>query len=290
MNSNEMISVLKTKGSFPTSDDLFSPDDLLSLFNFQMKVDIVPLVLKLNEEYFLQPKEYSISLGSTYRIPTRAVGAKLRDLKVIDSSGNFTKLDRLFEEDRGSGKSGYYMLRNSIELTDNFTSGSLRVTYFAAPSTIVLTTACAQVQTIDTVNKQVVVTSTPSTFANGVVVDFVQNNNPYDLLGMDYPISSVSGTTLTFSDLPSGLDVGDWVCLAKQAPVPMIPDELHPVLIQSTLVTCLSSKKDKALEVEAQALAQYKLDAVNMLDPRVGNDSMKLRSGPLLNFFAMRRF
>lgn len=290
MNTTELVSTLKICGSFPTSNDLFSTSDFLALFNFQLKADITPMMLKLNEEYFLQYKDFTISQGSSYRIPTRAIGAKIRDLKMVDSAGNYTSIDRIFEEDRPAGLSGYYMLRNSVELSNDFTANTLRMKIFGRPSTLVETTACGQVTSINTGTFTVVVSSAPSTFATSTLVDFVQNSNPYDLLGMDYSIASVSGTTLTFSSLPDGLAVGDWVCLATEAPVPMIPDEVHPVLVQSALVRALSSKKDKALEVEAATLKQMKEDVINMLDPRVENNSVKFRSGKLLSYFSGRRF
>lgn len=286
MNTTELIDTLKIKGSFPTSNDLFSNSDYLNLFNHQLKVDIVPLLIRLNEEFFLQYVDFTIVQGSKYRIPKRAIGAKLRDLKAMDSQGNFTNLDRLFEEDRNTAKSGYYITRNSVELSKDFSSGTLRMSYFARPSTLVLPTSCAQVDSINTSLNQVVVTSAPSAFATNTVVDFVQNNNPYDLLGFDFSISSVSGTTLAFSSLPEGLEEGDWICLACESPVPMIPEELHPVLVQSALVSALSSKKDKALEVEMQVLMQNKQDAINMLEPRVENNSSKIRSGRLLSYFS----
>lgn len=285
MNTLELISTLKIKGSFPTSDDLFSTDDFLALFNHQMKVDIVPILIRLSEEFFLQYKDFTITQGSTYRIPHRAIGAKIRDLKMVDGSGNYTNINRLYEEDRNSGMSGYYMSRNSVELTPDFTANTLRMKYFARPSALVLPVDCAQVMSINTMTNSVIVTSTPITFANGTVVDIVQNNNPYDLLGMDYSLSSVSGTTLTFVSLPADLLVGDWICIANESPVAMIPEEMQPVLIQSCLVSCLSSKKDKALEVEMAMLEQNKRDAINMLEPRVENNSAKVRSGRLLGYF-----
>lgn len=290
MNTTELIAALKIHGSFPASNDLFSNADFISIFNHQLKIDITPLMLKLNEEYYLQSKDFTITQGSTYRIPRRAVGAKIRDLQQVDSSGNSKEIQRLFEEDRPMGKSGYYMLRNSVELSSDYSGDTLRMKYFARPSDLVLTSACGQITSINTGTFQVVVSSAPTTFAQDVEVDFVQNNNPYDLLGMDYAISGVSGTTLTFTSLPDDLAVGDWVCLATQSPVPMIPEELHPVLVQSALVKCLSSKKDKAYEIEAATLAQNKQDAINMLDPRVENNSIKFRSGALLNYFSTRRW
>jgi hypothetical protein len=290
MNTTELISAIKLHGSFPTSNDLFSSADFLSLFNHQMKVDLTPLMLKLNEEFFLQYKDFTIAAGSTYRIPRRAIGAKIRDLTMVDGNGNVTAIGRLFEEDRPKSLSGYYMLRNSVELTSDFTANTLRMKYLARPSELVATSACGQISSINTGTNQVVVTSAPSTFAVGVECDLVQNNNPYDLLAMDSALTNVSGTTLTFSSLPTDLDEGDWVCLAGQAPVPMLPEELHPVLIQSALCKALSSKKDKVFEQEMAILEKIKDDAINMLDPRVENNSVKIRSGSLMNYFGGKRF
>lgn len=291
MNTTELISAIKLHGSFPTSDDLFSNSDFLSLFNHQMKAEIVPMMMKLNEEYFIQYKDFTITAGSTYRIPTRAIGAQIRALLTVDSSGNYgVPLVRRFEEDRPSALSGYYMLRNSIELSSDYSSGTLRMKYFARPSTLVLTTSCGQITSINTATFTVVVSSAPSTFANGTVVDFVQNLNPHDLLGMDYAISTVSGTTLTFTSLPSDLAVGDWICIATESPVPMIPDEMEPVLIQSALCKTLSSKKDKAYDAEMKTLMRIKEDAINMLDPRVQNSGNKVKTGKLVGYFSSRRF
>lgn len=290
MNTTELISALKIHGSFPTSNDLFSTSDFLVLYNHQLKAVITPMMLKLNEEFFLQSKDFTIASGSTYRIPTRAVGAKIRDLQKVDSSGNISSINRLFEEDRPRSASGFYMLRNSVELSSDFTSGTLRMKYLARPNTLVATSASGQITSINTGTNQVVVSSAPSTFATNTVVDLVQNLNPYDLLAMDYVLSAVSGTTLTFSSLPDGLAVGDWVCIATESPVPMIPEELHPVLIQSALVKCLSSKKDKVYDQEMITLDRITMDAVNMLDPRVENNSTKFRAGALFNHFSQRRF
>ena len=289
MNTTELINALKIKGSFPTSDELFSYDDFLVLFNMQMKIDIVPIMLKLNEEYFLQTKDFTITQGATYRIPKRAVGTIIRDLKRVDSSGNYSDINRLYEEDRSSGKSGFYVKRNSVELSQDFTSDTLRMLIFARPNKLVLPAACAQITSIDTVLNQVVVSAVPATMAVSTLIDFVQNDNPYDLLNYDIAITSLSGTTLGFTLLPDDLAVGDWICLANESPVPLLPDELHPVLVQSALVTTLSSKKDKALDYESKDLAKQIENAITMLDPRVQNNSTKMRSGKMLDYFSARR-
>lgn len=288
MNTTELISALKIHGSFPTSDDLFSDSDFLVLFNHQMQAEIIPMMLKVNEEFFLQYKDFTITSGGLYRIPTRAIGTVIRDLKVIDGSSNETSLIRLFEEDRGSGVSGYYLNRNSVELSTDYSSNTLRMKYFARPGKLVLTTDCAQITDIS--GTTITVSSLPSTMTNGTVIDFVQNTNPYDLLEMDVAIATASGTTLTFASVPSGLAEDDWICIAGESPVPMVPEEMHPVLIQSALCKTLSSKKDKAYKDELETLVRVKEDAINMLDPRVQNNTNKVRSGKLLGYFSARRY
>lgn len=288
MNTTELISALKIKGSFPTSDDLFSNSDFLVLLNMQMKAEIMPLLLSLSEDYFLLSKDYTITQGSTYRLPERAIGSKLRDVTYVDASGSIGGLPRLFEEDRRSNKSGYYLVRNSIELSSEYNQNTLRIKYFARPNDLVLVTDCAKITSIDTLNNQVTCSSVPTTFTTGVLCDFIQHKNPYDLIDYDYSIVGIAGTTITFSTLPTDLVVGNYVTLSNEAPVPMVPEELHPILVQSALVSCLSSKKDKALEFEVQRLEEMKQTAITILDPRVENDSLKFRSGKLIDYFSSR--
>jgi len=288
MTTSEIIAALKIKGSFPTSNDLFSDADFLILLNMAKDVGIIPMLLRLNDEYLLATKDYTIAANTTYRIPTRIIS--IRDLKLVDGSGNVTDLDRNFEEDRASNRRGYYLIRNSIELSSDITGGTLRVKYFARSSKLVLPTSCGQVESINSVASSIVVTSAPATFINGVAIDMVQSKNPYDLLSMDQAISTVAGTTLTFASLPTDLAIGDWICIANEAPVLMAPEELHTVLVQEGLVMSLSSKKDKGYDDEKKTLMELKETVINMLDPRVNNSSVKMRSGKVHNYFTSGRY
>lgn len=285
MNTTELINSIKIKGQFPT-DNYFSNADYLVFLNEALKLDIAPLLIAANEEYFLEHKEYSITSGITkYRIPPRAIAAKLRDVKIKDASGNYANILRIFEEDREISRSGYYLKRNSIELSSDLliTGTTLVLSYFSAPSEIVLTSAAAQISSIDTGLSQVVVSSLPSTIITGSVIDWVQNDNPYDLLDFDISVAGVSGTTLTFASLPSGLLVGDWVCINRQSPIPLVPDDLHEVLVQSALVKALASKKDKAAEYEGSVLKEMKMTIINLVEPRVESNDMKFRGQGLLS-------
>lgn len=289
MNTSELQSALKIHGSWPTSDDLFSESDFLSLFNHQLLIEILPMMLQLNEEFFLMTQDFTITQGSKYRVPRRATGAMFRSLHYVDGSGNHSQITRLYEEDRHLNASGYFLQRNQVELTNDYTSGTLRMKFFARPSKLVPVDECAQITAIDTGTNTVTFASVPAAMVAGELCDFVQNNNPYDLLDYDEEIVSATSTTLVFASLPDELAVGDWVTLSCESCVPMVPEELHPVLIQSALVKTLSSKKDKQYDKELETLMRAKEDAINMLDPRVRDNSNKVRTGKLLGYFSRGR-
>lgn len=282
MTLEEIISEIQLKGSFP-DDSYFTTSEYTSIINGEVKNKIVPLLLKLAEDYLIESKEYTISAStSKYQLPTRAIGSKVRDVKVKDSSGNYMDLYRLFEEDRSSSRSGYYLKRNSIELSTDITSGTLVISYFVRPSNLVASGAYCTISSIDLGTNTVTVESLPSSFLVDVECDFVQANSPYDLLGFDYSITGINTLDITFSNLPDDLAEGDYLCLAKQSPVPQIPEETHQYLIQAALVKCLSSKKDKAVKYEASVLKEMEENLINLLDPRVESNDVKIRPQGML--------
>ncbi len=284
--SDELITGIKLAGGFPT-DNYFTDSEMLSLMNDSMQTVVIPLAMSLHEDYFLQDKDYTISTTNSYRLPARNIGNKLRDVKLY-ISGEYKNLNRLFEEDRSSKLSGYYITRNTLSLSPDITSGTLRVTYYLAPSTLILAASAAIVASIDSAT-QVTVTALPSTIAVNTVVDIVQGSGPYDLLALNSTVATVSGTTLTFSSLPDDLAVGDYICVAGQSPVPLIPETMQTYLAQATLVSCLASKKDKAVEWEYKQLELLEKSFTDMLDPRVDSNDIKIRGQGILSYIKGRK-
>lgn len=283
---DSIITEVKLAGGFPT-DNYFTDPEILSIMNGEFSSQVIPLVMKLNEDFFLQNKDYTIASTNSYRIPPRNIGNKLRDIKLVVNNTYFD-LNRLFEEDRSSNLSGYYIVRNSIELSSDITSGTLRMTYYLTPSELVLTTSCAKVLSIDSAT-QITVESLPSTIITGSLVDLVQANGPNDLLALNSSVVSASGTTLTFASLPTDLTIGDYVCVAGQSPIPLVPEIMEPMLVQATLVSCLGSKKDKAVDYESKGLDSMKKSLLEMLAPRVDSNDIKIRGQGILSYVRNRR-
>lgn len=293
ITTTELINSIKLKGSFPTANDLFSNADYLSILNDEMLNVIVPIIGRVNEEYFLTYKNHNVLANQeAYRIPKRAIASTLRDIQQISSNGSVSSLGRLFEEERTSltsGPSGYYIKSNQVLLSPipKSTSGNiLRLAYTRRPSRLVLPSTCSQITSIN--GNVVEVASVPSTMSNGTLIDFVQADGPNDVLDLDVAITGISGTTFNFDSVPTELSVGDYICLAGESPVPGIPEEMIPTLVQAALCVCLTSKKDKSSELEIQKLQQMKEALIQLMEPRVKSSDVVVKSSAILNAF--RRF
>lgn len=292
--TTDLITNIRTRGSFPVNDATFTSSSYLSILNDEMLNKIVPLLMRVNQEYFLAYKDHAVTAGkSSYRIPARAVGQTLRNVQFIDSTGNYIDLPKLVEEDKYSetqGRVGYYLKGNQVLLhpTPTNTSGTLRLAYMRRPQKLVLSSASAKINSIDTINNQVVVDSLPSTITTSTNIDFVQSDSPYDLLNTDIAVTGVSGTTLSFTTLPDDLAVGDYVNVAGEACVPCIPEDLVPFLVQAALCICLSSKKDKSINNEMNKLEEMRLNLIDLLSPRTKSDDVVVFHGGLVNSFIRR--
>lgn len=283
---DEIISNLKLKAGFP-DDNYFSDANLLSILNDEQKVKILPLLLKLKAGYYIKNKTYTITAGSTYRLPGRAAGSKVRDIKLLSGS-DYSDLNQLFEEDRQYKRRGYYINGNSIELSSDIISGTLVATYYLTPSKLILAASAAKVSTIVSAT-QVTVEALPSTFAVNGTVDFVQANQPCDMLSFESTITNIASTTLTFASLSSDLAVGDYICIAGQTPVPLMPEELHILLGQAALVTCLRSKKNKSAKEAKEDYDKILEDLTDMLAPRSDSNDVIMRGQGFLGYLRLRR-
>lgn len=293
--STELIASIKRRASIPTSQNLLQTADFLALINDEIQINLVPLILSVRESYFLADYDYDIeSAKSEYRIPTRAIGGKLADVQRIENGQaiSLPQLVREYEDSVSQGNDGFYLKGNQVVLspTPTATQFQLRLSFYQRPNTVVATADCAQVDSIDSGNNQVTVSSIPSSWTTGTVVDFIRAESGFECLAIDRSVSGVSGTTITFASLPTDLAVGDWIALAGESPIPQIPLELHSVLAQAVTVKCLEAVGDKqAMQLAEQKLQMMKDSAVQMLSPRVDGERKKLiNPNSLMSHFGSR--
>lgn len=177
----------------------------------------------------------------------------------------------------GSGLIGYRVKGMNLILLPSAvtTAVSLRQTYYAQPNELV-SSGYATVLTINTTTR-VVTTVAAHGYTTASVLDLVRAAEGFDSMAIDQTPTAAAGSSLTFASLPSGLAVGDYVCLARQSPVPQIPSEYHPILAQRVACTWLQAAGYKPELQAAEATLQTMESAIGILSsPRVDTGSKKI--------------
>lgn len=299
--TTDLIASVKKRGGVPNSQATFETDDFLRFANEELQMGVVPFLMAVREEYFVASEDVSlVNSQVAYDIPTRAIGGKLRDVVYVGDGSQQMSLAKIQVDEipslnsvQSTGTPNYFYFQGNklyVLPTPNGGSGTLRLYYFLRPNNLVATTSAGRIDSIDTGTNSVVVNLVPSAFATGSVCDFVQALPPFESLGKDYTITNISSSTITFASLPTGIVVGDYLCIAKESPVPQIPVELHPLLAQRVIVKCLESLGDREGMNFAQAkLEKMEVEIRGLMANRVEGEPQKIVNPySIMNYFARR--
>lgn len=156
---SEIVSRVQRLISLPTDSTLFQTADYVAFINDCLIEKIYPRVMKLRDDYFLVRDVFNLQNSSAQDlyptgvmpIPARAWGNTLREIKYIDNSGNFYKVNPYFLEDldlyqcrnlsfSSSYQKGFIPFNSGIKLIppplqDN---GSIEMHYIITPSQVIV--------------------------------------------------------------------------------------------------------------------------------------------------------
>lgn len=276
----DLLTAIKNSQMFPdASTGSLSSAALLQYATEQLHSSIVPMIMGIREKYYETYQDTSYDTTKTsIPIPARAIGGTLsvvqflygtdvRVLEPIDPGVISTTQGTI-------SPSNIYFENNKIipypPPTGSY--GTIRQRYFQRPNRLELTTNCAQITGFNSGTG--VVTCTPvSTWTTSNIFDFIpqiaSQATPYNL---DSVITAVSSTTMTFTLTAAQaalVSVGDWIALAEYTPIPELPFELQPLLIQATCCRGLVSQNDQTALGAAKAIyKEMQGDAVKLLTPR----------------------
>jgi len=231
--------------------------------NTELMTELIPQVAKLHEEFMVVTELLAMSDGDEFiETPPRAVGASLRDVLLVTDSTDRNYIPRINREDlpsfqpvRGGSTEirGYYLENTRIRIFPAISPGggfkSLEVSYRFRPSQLTKedgsTSFYRTVTAVDLVLNTVTVSGgTPPPFSLNSDVDIHGANSGSEIKVWDNEITTIVGNTLTLADPIDGTDsrdgrrevvLGDYVCTAETAAIPMLPRELHMLLVQSTV-------------------------------------------------------
>jgi len=262
-----LIESVKRRIAIPTSQALYSNLDFCKLATDEMQSVLVPLMLSEQEDYFLHSDDQTINGTSTeYDIPERAIGRKVRDVGFYSSSSDeYTQRPRLSVEDYGdrlgnfvSTLGGYFFKGDRITFkpAPTNTTDKLRVYYYRRPNNLVRESDAGKITNINTATKVVTLNNAKSDWGTTTSFDLVKGKGGFRSLSDSFTVSGVSGFDLTFSSLPDGIEVGDWVAPEGLSPVAQIPYEGHHLLAQLTAIKVLEGLGD----AKGMGMAQEKYE------------------------------
>ena len=273
--------------------------DILVLANDELWGAMTPKIQKAVQEYFIQEFLFTLTPGlDVYDLPYRATGGALRDVYILTGPDPYTRqrLIRISPEQiqagvtsgqqaTSGGPTSFWVQANQILLYPHVQQAwTLVLSVFMRPNAMtpldpmggVSDPLAIPILSVNYGTGVVTVDGTvPATFDTTIKYDFIRAQPGFDTIGFDFPCSNISASDMTFgtalmSAIQPRLAVGDYVAVAQYAPVPQIPQTLHPLLsarVAMRIARAIGDKENAA--VLAQDIADMEEPMYQMLVNRV---------------------
>ena len=271
--TTELLADIRRKGHIPPNQTPFQDADLLAMADFELQTSILSQIRSCRENYFLTYTDFSISSDSNYKIPLRAIGSALSAVQLVVGTTIY-QIDRVEISQQFStltspnGFYSFYIQGNSVVVLPSPTTGTIRLWFYTRPNTLISPTAAAQVSSVS--GNVITCLSVPTTFTTGTPLDIIKDQPGFEALLLDTRPTLIAGVAVTIPGTPTTTIEGDWVALAGQTPVPQIPVEFRPLLIQRVVVKYYESQGylDKMKAAQAK-LVEMQQDILQLINPRV---------------------
>jgi hypothetical protein len=288
--TTRLLNAVNRRAFIPTGQTTFSSSDVLAIADEQTRNELLPVIMKIREEFFVYHKDYDITANKqAYDIHPRSIGSIVREIHHVNTSGNIKKLDRIEPEQidsvtRTGSIPDYFFVKNNqvwLHPIPNATQDTLREYFFLRPNDLVATSEAALISGINTGTNTVTVSSIPSTWVTGNTFDFIRQDGSHECVDYDKVSTLVSGTDIVFSSLPSTLRVNDYVALQGQSPLVQLPPEFQDLLAQATACFILEKMKLSGAAEERKNYEKSLSSIQMMLAPRTQGSP---RSIPIPSF------
>ena len=277
-DTNYIIDQVKRRASIPTSQNLFTNQKFIVMINDELKTRIVPTLMALRDDWYSDYTEYTADgATTTYTIPADAVGNKLKSVTIWDNGKQVRVVPRLNTNDLQDSLYGFYVENNSIIFYPNpiETNKTIRLSYFKRTDDLVDMSEAGYISLIAG-NDVTISTTLPTTFINGASVQVVNNQNPFNVIWSG-TISNIAGSVVTLSSTPTGVTIGNYLCLQGETVFPNIPVEMFPLLSQSIVVKCLEALgDDNGMQSAMANLQQIEFNCKQTLSPKIDGNPKRM--------------
>ncbi len=254
---------VKRRGFLPSGTGL-SSSEILQYASDELGSYIPAFLKSIREEFIVASLRLAVTSG-TVAAPARAVGAALRTIGWLQADGRVRPLNRIEPENAGEPV-GYMFQGNNVLLLPAPTSGTLCLTYQQRPGQLVLPTECALVTEISGLG--VTVEAAMSDWTDSMLFDVVSASPNFVALALDVTVADADESEIFFSAIPTGMAVGDYICLAGETCIPQIPTEVHDLLAQAAAVAIANSTGSERLPAIKAKFTELENSIRLLLSPR----------------------
>jgi hypothetical protein len=282
----------------PISQNTYQLADIVTLMDCKLTLNIVPLLKKTQQNYFVMNVDVPIIQGtSSYTMPMRSIGNALRDVVLLDASGNEVALNNLereyikvqfpFNYVPSIWSFGQYVTANEVNLYNtmiqSYTAYKLRFITERRPGALTLSTNCGQIQNI--AGNVLTLSYVDPTWTTAQTFDIINNLPPFQSIADDVAITNIVGNNVTLSSVPSGLGQNQWFCPAMLSCIPQIPYEFFPLLVSYTVAEIAQALDMAQLLASANAeIEKFEANALALVRPRVTGSPKVIRNNDSLGF------
>ncbi len=308
MLTSELVSAIENSISVPTYRGRYDADDIISLANEEIKAQIMPFITCLRQHYFITSQEVPIVSGTQdYKIPKRAVGRTIYDMKFKNASGyeinlpikklSFVAGDQSFTSETPDS---WAIIGDKVRLYPIPTTGSLIMYYTTRHSKLVDDSRAVTVTSVTNVAPNSYITvdeaTIPANIAAGTYIDITENEYGFCATHKDLLVSAVAGNLIYLQDyndvtLLENVSVGSKISTAEETVLLQFPEEAHPVLVEAVCGRILKGLGYAEQEQLSKArLMELKSAATDLMNPRIEIKTEKIvpRNGVLRNRIGRR--
>lgn len=280
---DSLAAMVNQKCLNPQSNNTFQLADIVALMDNELSMGIVPFLKSTQQEYFVYNVDQTITNGvSSYTFPPRAIGNALRDVVLLDASGNEVALNNLMREYikvqfpfnfvPSIWSFGQYVTANEVNLYNtliqSYSAYKLRFITERRPGGLTLSSNCGQVTAIT--GSVLTLSYVDPAWTTATTFDIINQLPPFQSRGDDLAVSLISGFQVTVTNLPSTVQKGDWFCPAMLSCIPQIPYDIFPLLTEMTVATVAEALDMSQLLASANAkIEKFTGLAAKMVRPRV---------------------
>lgn len=305
-SADALIADVRRSGMIPDSTAAgYANADILLQADKEMETRMVPLVLKVRQEYYVRYVDVTTTSGQGYyRLPKRAVAQRTREVAMYRNS-QFYSLARMEPEQviRNQPTNnlgvpyGFKMNGNGVVLvpTPGSGSGTLRIFYYLRPGRLVLESAAQQITAVEVdtpIAGQTRFTMSSTTGLTTGPLDFITNASGAECVAIDVPVVSSTATKIVVSSsyfdqttAPTSAMVGDWISVADTSPLQQLPTELQGVFAQRVLCRMLQSGGDlQGLRAAEENAKKMEDEALSLIQTRTDGNPQKMIGGPTFRY------